>query len=258
MSRYILLSFDVEEFDLPLEYGCAIGAEEQMAIGKKGLDAIMPLLSDAAISTTLFTTANFAMQYPESIRALAPRHEIASHSFYHSRFEEAHLQQSKQKLEEIAGTRVTGLRMPRMKQVPMEAIRVAGYDYDSSINPTWIPRRYNNLRLPRTIYREKGMTRVPAAVSPHLRIPLFWLSFKNLPYPLFKQLALQTLRRDGYLCLYFHPWEFTGIGNYGLPGYTCKPDGELLLDRLMQLVKRLKQEGEFISIQRFLEQKSPR
>jgi hypothetical protein len=64
MSRYVCLSFDVEEFDMPLEYNFSISPEEQMTVGKKGIDAIDPILTDPAIAATLFTTANFAMHYP--------------------------------------------------------------------------------------------------------------------------------------------------------------------------------------------------
>ena len=251
MNRFVLLSFDVEEFDMPLEYGFDISAGEQMQVGKKGLDAIMPVLTDATVSATLFTTANFAMHYPDAINQLAKQHEIASHTFYHSDFSNEHLLQSKKKLEEISGQAVTGLRMPRMRKVAMEDVKKAGYQYDSSINPTWLPGRYNNLHLPRTMYRDEGMLRVPASVSPTFRIPLFWLSFKNLPYPIFKRLALRTLAKDGYLCLYFHPWEFTTIENYGLPAYTRKPDGQLLLERLQLLIKELKKDGDFITMQKF-------
>jgi peptidoglycan/xylan/chitin deacetylase (PgdA/CDA1 family) len=252
MNRYVLLSFDVEEFDMPLEYGFPISADEQMEVGKKGLDAIEPILQDAAITTTLFTTANFALHYPDAIRQSATRHEIASHTFYHSSFKDEHLAASKTKLEEISGQKVTGLRMPRMRKVAMNEVKKAGYLYDSSVNPTWLPGRYNNLHLPRTIYTEEGITRIPASVSPILRVPLFWLGFKNLPYPVYKALALQTLKKDGYLCLYFHPWEFTGIENYGLPFYTKKPNGEALLHRLYKLVNDLKKEADFISMNSYV------
>jgi hypothetical protein len=258
MNRYVLLSFDVEEFDMPLEYGFDISAAKQMQVGKDGLDAIMPVLNDPAIAATLFTTANFAMHYPDTIRELASGHEIASHTFYHSDFRDEHLLQSRKKLEEICAQPVTGLRMPRMRKVEIEEVKKAGYQYDSSINPTWLPGRYNNLHLPRTMYHDHGMLRVPASVSPTFRIPLFWLSFKNLPYVVFKNLALRTLKKDGYVCLYFHPWEFTVIENYGLPGYTRKPDGNILLQRLQQLVVDLKKAGEFISMSGFIKQKSPR
>ena len=257
MKRHVLLSFDVEEFDMPLEYSFPVSPEEQMLVGKKGLDAINPILSDSTITTTLFTTANFAMHYPDAIRQLAAKHEIASHTFYHSDFKDEHLLSSKNKLEEITGTPVTGLRMPRMRKVLMEEVKKAGYQYDSSINPTWLPGRYNNFHLSRTIYKEEGITRVPASVSPLIRIPLFWLSFKNLPYAVFKMLALQTLKKDGYLSLYFHPWEFTDIENYGLPGFTKKLNGEPLLQRLYRLLHDLKREADFIPMHAFVKEKAP-
>jgi hypothetical protein len=257
MNRYVLLSFDVEEFDMPLDYNFSIVPEEQMRVGKNGLDAIDPLLSDPSVVSTLFTTANFAMHYPDPIKQLAQRHEIASHTFYHSEFVDEHLLQSKNKLEEISGKPVTGLRMPRMRKVEMEEVKKAGYTYDSSINPTWLPGRYNNFHLPRTLYRDQGMTRVPASVSPLVRVPLFWLSFKNLPYAVFKMFVLQTLKKDGYVCLYFHPWEFTDIEHYGLPGFTRKLNGRPLLERLHRLVWDLKKEASFISMNDFVNEKSP-
>lgn len=254
-SRFILLSFDVEEFDMPLEYGHAIPEDEQLNIGKKGLDSLSSILTDKSIETTLFTTANFASVFPDAIKTLAEQHEIASHTYYHSSFSEPDLLHSKQKLESITGKSVTGLRMPRMRKVQMEAVKAAGYTYDSSINPTWLPGRYNNLHLPRITYTEAGITRVPASVSPNLRIPLFWLTFKNMPWLLFKTLAIQTLKKDGYICLYFHPWEFIPIENYGLPLFTRRWCDGYLLERLHKTIQTLKLEGEFISMQSFVNKK---
>ncbi len=253
MTRSILLSLDVEEFDMPLEYQQDISLQEQLRIGKLGLDAISPILNDKSIATTLFTTATYAINFPEDIKALAQQHEIASHTYYHSNFEDAHLLASRLKLEEITLKPVTGLRMPRMRKVAMSEVLKAGYTYDSSINPTFLPGRYNNLHLPRTVYKDEGMTRIPASVTPNFRVPLFWLAFKNMPYFLFKNLVIQTLKKDGYVCLYCHPWEFTdAITNTALPTYTKRWCGKVLTERLQRLVTDLKKEGDFISIQQFL------
>lgn len=246
MNRFVLLSFDVEEFDMPLEYQFEILPEEQMKVGKAGLEAIRPILDET--TTTLFTTANFACHYPKEIASLATKHEIASHTYYHSSFSEEDLLSSRLKLEEISGQPVTGLRMPRMRKVSMSAVKEAGYLYDSSVNPTFLPGRYNNLHLPRTVYTDEGMKRIPASVSPFLRIPLFWLSFKNMPYALFLSLCLQTLKKDQYICLYFHPWEFTHVTNYGLPDYTTRWCGSQLANRLYRLIGDLKKEGDFITM----------
>jgi len=256
-NRSVLLSFDVEEFDMPLEYNQSIQLEEQLEVGRKGLETVTPILDQHNVSCTLFTTATYAINFPGTIRALAQRHEIASHTYYHSYFENQHLLESKNKLEEITGKVVTGLRMPRMRKVEMEEVIKAGYQYDSSINPTYLPGRYNNFHLPRTMYSDNGMLRIPASVTPHLRIPLFWLAFKNMPYRFFKNLAIQTLKKDDYLCLYFHPWEFTDIQPYALPGYTKRWCVNILADRLNKLIGDLKMQGDFTTIQSWLQSKGP-
>ncbi len=253
MRPQVLISFDVEEFDMPLDYQYNISIDQQLQLGKDGLDAVMKMIDQQAIPTTLFTTANFANHFPESIRSHAAKHEIASHTFYHSHFNNEHLLESKLALEKISEQTVTGLRMPRMRVVDMQEVIKAGYEYDSSINPTWLPGKYNNLHLPRTVYMDQGLKRIPASVSPNLRIPLFWLSFKNFPYSFFKQLTIQTLEKDGYVCLYFHPWEFIDITNLSLPAFTRKLCGQPLLDRLTQFITDLKSKGyEFSTIHDFL------
>lgn len=254
MSK-ILLSFDVEEFDMPLEYGRDISLAEQMDIGIKGLDAIEPILHE--VPTTLFTTANFADHFPERIRSLSDDHEIASHTYYHSQFDEADLYRSKKRLEEITGKQVTGLRMPRMKATAAQPVLDAGYAYDASIHPAWIPGRYNNLDLPRLPYTENSLLRIPASVTPKWRIPLFWLSFKCFPYKLYKEFALQTLAHDGHLSLYYHPWEFTELKHSGLPGYTRRICGDRLVERLINLIHSLSKEGEFSTMDSFAFPKGP-
>ena len=249
----VLLTCDVEEFDVPVDYHQHIKMQEQMQVGMNGLAAITPLLNQNGIECTLFTTANFADHFSSEIKTLSKRHEIASHTFYHTTFAHEDLKLSKIRLEEITGKEVVGLRMPRLKEVSVEEIKLAGYYYDSSINPTYIPGRYNKLSLPKRIYKEDGLIRVPAAVTPNFSIPLFWLMFKNAPYSLYKYWAFKTLKRYGYLSLYFHPWEFTDITQYKLPSYIIKPCGNFLLDKLYRLVDDLQKEGsEFVSIENYL------
>jgi peptidoglycan/xylan/chitin deacetylase (PgdA/CDA1 family) len=248
VSPLIQISFDVEEFDMPLEYGFPIDPSRQLAVGRAGLENILPLLGREGFHTTLFTTAHFAENHSDVIRNLSVQHEIASHTWHHSRFETPHLEASRRRLTEICGREVVGLRMPRMRQVPMSDVSSAGYAYDASLHPTWLPGRYNNLDKPRRIHVEGTVTRVPASVSPILRIPLFWLAFKNYPYPLYLHLCRRVLEADGYLSLYFHPWEFTDVSTFGLPGYTVRGCGGWLLERLHRLVDDLGREADFVSM----------
>lgn len=251
-EKVVLLTFDVEEFDLPLEFNMPISNEEQMRIGKQGTDFIESILTKHHINCTLFVTGAYANNFSESVKQLSIQHEIASHSLYHSSFKQSDLNESRLLLQKISGQTVDGFRMPRMKKIPINWVKEAGYNYDSSINPTIMPGRYNNLHLPRVIYKEDEMTRVPSSVSPNFRIPLFWLTFKNFPFAIYKKMALQTLKKDGYLSLYFHPWEFTDLSNFKLPFYIKKLSGEVLLNRLDNLIGFLKNEGSFSTIESFL------
>jgi peptidoglycan/xylan/chitin deacetylase (PgdA/CDA1 family) len=257
-NHTILLTFDVEEFDHPLENGASLPSGEQMNVGKGGLDRVSELLDDTGINCTLFTTANFALKYPSAIADLSTKHEIASHSFFHSSFNKKDLSNSRQVLENIISKKVLGLRMPGMKKIEAGLISAAGYTYDSSVIPTWLSGRDNPFRLLRTCYNENGITRIPLSVSANFRIPLYWLAFKNFPYSYYKKLALQSLNKDGYLSLYFHPWEFLDLGKYDLPLLVKRKSGTGLIEKLKRLITDLKQVAEFKTIQSFLENRNER
>lgn len=245
MSRSIYLTFDLEEFDIPLEYGYTISPHKQLEVGYSAMPALHSLLRKEKVTATYFVTANFANHYPALIQELAKENEIASHSFYHTGYQPGDLRKSKETLEQIINKEVTGLRMPRMKILGSQEILEAGFKYDSSVHPTFLPGRYNNLHLPRQPYFESDLLRIPASVSPVVRIPLFWLSFKNFPLNLYIQLAKRTLKKHGSLVLYFHPWEFANIDEFKLPNYVSFPNGISLLERLNKFITSIKNEGEF-------------
>lgn len=230
----ILLSFDIEEFDMPLEYQGEIPFQEQIKVSQDGLVKILDLLKKHHAKATFFSTVVFAENSKDLIeRLLTEGHELASHTWFHSQFEIADLKKSKQRLSELFLTKITGLRMPRMMNIPAEEVSRAGYEYNSSINPTFLPGRYNNLSVSRTYFLEAQHLQIPASVSPNFRIPLFWLSFHNFPLHFYKKLTKDTLKKDQYLNVYFHPWEFSDIKNpkYKLPSYTTKNTGEEMVKR---------------------------
>ena len=250
----VLLSFDLEEFDISNEFGDQLSMDEQINVTTHGMASLMQFLRDAAIPVTFFTTACYAQQQTSLIKTLAAHHEIASHTFYHSRFETADIKRSKEVLEAISGQQVTGFRMPRLAPVSKKLIRQAGYSYDASLNPTWLPGRYNNIHKPRTVFQQENLWILPSSVTPHLRIPLFWLAFKNLPLWFIKRCTLQVLQKDHYLSLYFHPWEFTDLSNYKkLPFYIRKTSGKLFQDKFALYMRWLQQIAGFRTMGSFIE-----
>ncbi|MVN21991.1 polysaccharide deacetylase family protein [Mucilaginibacter arboris] len=236
----ILLSFDIEEFDMPFEYGKTISFEDQLSISTEGTGKILSLLKQHQIKATFYCTANYALNKPDIIAEIvANGHEIASHGYYHSDFKVEHLRQSKEVLEQLTGKKVSGYRMARMMPVDEKEIFQAGYVYNSSINPTFLPGRYNNLKKPRTWFYQDKVLQLPSSVTPTVRFPLFWLTFHNLPLGLIKWMCNRTYKKDGYLNLYFHPWEFTNLNQperFNFPSYVMKNTGNHFADRISNFI----------------------
>lgn len=255
----ILLSFDIEEFDLPLEYKGSISFEQQIRISQKGLVSILDLLEKYQIKATFFSTVVFAMNSQDLIKRLIDEgHELGSHTWFHSRFEMGDLQKSRLKLETQFSTKVIGLRMPRMMPIDAMEVLKAGYKYNSSINPIFLPGRYNNFGISRTFFYENQLLQIPASVSPQFRIPLFWLSFHHFPLFLYRYLAKRTLRKDAYLNLYFHPWEFADIkaNPFKLTAMVKRNSGQKMLERFEKLLIYFKTKNyEFARFQDFIENK---
>src|SRR5688572_2411915 len=239
--RNVLLSFDIEEFDMPLEYGKLIPFEEQIEVSRDGTKIILDMLYKRQIHATFFSTVVFASQAPDLIARICNEgHELASHGYFHSSFKNEDMLASRTELERLSNSKVKGFRMPRMKQVDDDELKKAGYLYNSSLNPTYLPGRYNNFLRPRTIFRSPcGIVQVPASVTPLVRLPLFWLSFHNLPIWSYKSACRWTMNRDKYLNIYFHPWEFMDLAKpkYGLPKFVSKNSGDKMIDRFFKLIE---------------------
>jgi peptidoglycan/xylan/chitin deacetylase (PgdA/CDA1 family) len=253
----VLLSFDIEEFDMPFEYGKEISFEDQIAISRAGTIAILDILDKYSVKATFFCTVTFAENIPDLIKRITETgHELASHGYYHSDFKPEHLLQSKLKLEELSGKEITGYRMARMMPVDEKEIEKAGYTYNTSINPTYLPGRYNNFNISRTHFIKDNVLQIPASVSPMVRFPLFWLSFHNLPLSIYKTLAGWTYKKDKYLNIYFHPWEFTDLNDFerfGFPGYVRKNTGIKMIKRMEILISWMKRKNyPFGTFQEFI------
>ncbi|MBS1670497.1 MAG: polysaccharide deacetylase, partial [Bacteroidetes bacterium] len=70
-EHFILLSFDVEEFDMPLEYNQVINLSEQLKVGNDGMQKILPVINSQNTPCTLFTTATYAIHFPQQIKELS-------------------------------------------------------------------------------------------------------------------------------------------------------------------------------------------
>lgn len=238
--KKILLTFDVEEFDLPREFNQAISEKESYEASKQGLNNLRKLLEKHNIGATFFTTTNFAKEYPQLIRELVAKdYEIASHGYSHSddysnNFPK--IEQAKKEIEKITRTKIKGFRAPRFGIKKIAALHDLGFVYDSSMHPTFIPGRYFNIHQKRGIHKIGNITEIPLSTLPFFRLPIFWLAFKNSPpfYP--KTFTRLNFAGSDYTMLVFHPWEFADLSKIKIPKYIKAKHSQELLNLLEKYI----------------------
>jgi polysaccharide deacetylase family protein (PEP-CTERM system associated) len=186
---------------------------------------LLDILAAAQARSTFFVLGWVADRFPEVVRRIVDEgHEVASHTYLHRNLNqlppdevEEELRRSKDRLEQVAGSEVRGVRAPNfsISDVVLDLIAEAGYRYDSSYFGFEQHDRYGKLSAaippgePVTEVRpgllEIQMTRVAIASA---QVP--WTGgayFRLIPYPVFRWGVAKHLRSNPWFTFYFHPWE---------------------------------------------------
>ena len=253
MKRAILLTWDVEEYDTPADFGAPPladgGLARGVAIGKEWLE----ISARWKAPGTVFVTARLAEAAPDLLRETRGRgHEIASHGWSHEKNANLELDKSRRHISELAGAEVVGFRSPRLRSVPLQEVQSAGYKYDASSNPAVVPGRYWRPSQKRKPHQEAGIWEVPASVLPLVRFPLFWASFHLLPLPLYLATCRLLMAWDGVLTLYFHPWELSELREKEIPFWIRRRSKARRIERMETLIRSLSEYGEFRTVRSYL------
>lgn len=235
----LLLSFDVEEFD-----DFNISKKDEFSISHSGLIKVLRLLDGLSYCATFFVSYSFAKRYKKLIKKMSLKHEIASHGYEHSddyskmSNSEIYLNLKRAKLgvEKIIGKKIIGFRAPRLQKVDYGLLARLGFKYDSSLNPTFIPGRYNNFFSKRKCFVKDDIKVFPGSVVPIFRVPLFWLSFRNFGSLLSLLLSELCLIGVGYVNLFFHSWEFVDLSKLRIPFLIKRNTGSRLIRMLEKFI----------------------
>ena len=142
----VLLTIDLEEFSLPLDFGRTISKNEMLEVSIEGFNCLKEILEEYEIKVTFFVTIKFGSKSKKILKYLKKTgHEIALHATSMTKND---LTQEKKLLEKIARTPVIGIRMHKLLIPNFSLLHQLDFKYDSSIHPTIVPFRYNNLKYP--------------------------------------------------------------------------------------------------------------
>ncbi len=229
--KHILLTFDLEEFDIPREFNQDISEKEMYEVSQNGLINLLRLLDKHNLSATFFTTANFANKFPQILKKLSQKHEIASHGYSHSDKNQSidNIRKAKKEKEKLINKTIKGFRAPRYNIKNISELSKLGFQYDSSSHPIFLPGRYFNVNQKRTIHKLDDIFEIPLSTLPLVNLSIFWLAFKNFPLFYSKIFTKINFLSSNYTMLVFHPWEFSPqLSKYKIPFYTKRNPKKLL------------------------------
>jgi hypothetical protein len=61
------------------------------------------------------------------------------------------------------------------------------------------------------------------------------------------------LRKQGFLNIYFHPWEFADLSKYPLPGHIKRGHNGPLRLKLRSFLQQMRGDGDFTTMAQMLE-----
>ena len=250
-SKYLLLTFDMEEF-FPYLNSFPRKLDKSLEISYKGWLRLKKILNLFSIKSTFFFTIRFALFFPKDERQkIKQMGEIALHSTSKS---EEELIKEREALLKIFKSKIYGVRFHEFRHIKCRYITNSGLVYDSSIHPTVVPGRYFNLFSKTKVYRLcDKVIEVPPTTIPVLKIPLSFLWFRFM-YKKIKLALELTYHIQDFICLYFHPWEFYEYKNVKrVPFYVKFNSGKKLEKIFFEFLKWVKEQKiEIMSIRDYL------
>ena len=250
----VSITIDCEEWNSPFLRGRKDKDHNNTAFSRIGNEALLELFRKHGIKATFFVTGYFAEREPEQVRKIIEEgHEVAAHGYEHHYrgrtfdvFKD--VVKAKKVLEKITGQPIKGFRSPQA-QYSLELLKIldkAGYEYDSSLHPAYLPGYYNHSKKPLRIHRpiaDLKMVEIPIAVMPRIRLPIVWM-FMRLLGVRYTQLGVDVLEKRGINAnLYFHSWEFVPMHSKNVPFYFTRKTGPRFVRMLDEFIRINKKKG---------------
>lgn len=183
--------------------------------------------NDGKIRATFFILGWIAEHHPELVREIHARsHEVASHGYNHELTRVLNrndlredIRRSKQLLEDLIGSSVSGYRAPSfsVSEELIDILAELGFKYDSSYNSFGMNKRYGQLNLENrpqddtTFQLSNDFLELPVSnwQVAGQTLPLGGGGyFRLFPSAIWNVGVRKILREHHTYLMYLHPWEF--------------------------------------------------
>jgi peptidoglycan/xylan/chitin deacetylase (PgdA/CDA1 family) len=180
--------------DYEMDYGDRIDACNIFQDAQQ-LDALEQMFSRLQVPISAFIRTDLLSRYPESyglIKRLAQDYHCHSHTHNVKHFDSvSEISQTAEAFERAFGYRAKGYRAPQGVLYPgdIALIKEYGFEFSSSVFPSYRPGKFNNLRMPEQPFvYENEILELPFSVVPKLRYTISLSYLKLLGFPMSKLL----------------------------------------------------------------------
>lgn len=227
-EKILCLTVDLEECTLSQEFGGRpLPEEESIRLSAQGARRLLGVIKSANVKATFFTTGFFASRCPELAKEIIDLgNEVANHGLKHYPQNAGGCVEKLRSFEEsgdiikrVAGKGPVGYREPLLNigLDAIEALKRLNYIYDSSVLPTYVPGRYNRLRMRPAPFlwgsdAQGQLIEIPISVTPLLRIPVGWWWFRKNFGQRTCEMGFEAIwRRNLPVICHIHPWELVDL-----------------------------------------------
>ena len=191
------------------------------------IDEYVDLIRSLDLPLTVFVVGRILEERPDVVRRLDAELDVEFHlhSYHHNMHGETDIEEEIRKgvgaFESVLGRRPIGYRAPRfiLDEGDLAALSEAGFEFDSSVCPSYRPGVYNNLDKPTEPYypeEASELLEMPISVHPQLRIPIAQSYLRLLRGPYLALLRRSRLPNplvfDSHLHDYFHTAAHDQLG----------------------------------------------
>lgn len=243
---YVCVTADIERFqDGISKYGCHHKIDD-IAVTRTLLD----LFCEIDIPCTLFILGKFAHEVPVVLDMVRENgHEIASHGYSHVDLRRLPSSLLEEELEKSGLFATKGFRAPYygLDKRMIEYLHVH-FLYDSSKISVRSGEYVSHIHM-----LTESLMEIP--ISTIWGLPLTSTGLRYLPRYLLESLVRFILKRDHFLIINVHPWEFAQVSReIDVPPYVTKNTGPYFREKFCAFLKFLKElETEFITMEEVYE-----
>ena len=261
MDRIASITFDMDDLE-DIVQGYGVNEHVRPVVYERAVPRMLEILNDVGLKATFFVVGKGVEDRSSKrlLRTIADAgHEIGSHSFSHRflldlTFEETRedIVRNSRLLSDIVGRKIVGYRSPALtlNGYLMEILIEEGYEYDSSVNPTFLfvgewfylflstPSKRNMPRLfhlkhgwaksrpyhisPTSFFRSRSrgdMVELPISHVPFFNVP-FYATF-HFMFPFMYPLSKNIYFKNRQVVYHAHALDFLDMERDNIPSTSC-------------------------------------